>query len=62
MIAVNTKSQSDGSAYFELSGLSTDTKPSTFQGYSVADGSLFLELDTGDFYYFSSGSWSKVGS
>ena len=61
MIAVNTKSQSDGSAYFELAGLSTDAKPSSFQGYNVACNSLFFEEDTGDFYYFSNGSWAKVG-
>ena len=61
MIAVNTKSQSDGSAYFELAGLSTDAKPSSFQGYNVAYNSLFFEQDTGDFYYFSNGSWAKVG-
>lgn len=37
-------------------GLSTDTKPSN------ADiNSLFLELDTGDFYYYDGDSWEKVG-
>lgn len=37
-------------------GLSTDTKPSN------ADvNSLFLELDTGEFYYFDGTAWAKVG-
>lgn len=46
---------------FELIGLSTDTKPSTINGYEIGVNSHFLEADTGDFYYFSSGSWAKVG-
>lgn len=37
-------------------GLSTDTKPT-----NVSVNSLFLELDTGDFYYFDGDSWEKVG-
>lgn len=41
----------------EYMGLSTDTKPT--EGVSV--NSLFLELDTGDFYYFNGTTWAKVG-
>jgi hypothetical protein len=37
-------------------GLSTDTKPT-----DVAVNSLFLELDTGYFYYFDGENWVKVG-
>lgn len=37
-------------------GLSTDEKPTE----NVPINSLFLELDTGDFYYFDNG-WTKVG-
>lgn len=40
----------------ELKGLSTDTKPT-----DCAVNSLFLELDTGDVYYFDGTNWSKVG-
>lgn len=40
----------------ELKGLSTDTKPT-----NVGVNSLFLELDTGDVYYFNGSSWAKVG-
>ena len=37
-------------------GLSTDTKPT-----DCAPNSLFLELDTGDFYYYTGTAWAKVG-
>lgn len=51
---------SDASGYHyeaEFKGLSTDDKPTT-----CAVNSLFLELDTGDVYYFNNNSWSKIGS
>lgn len=41
---------------FDFLGLSTDTKPTTCDA-----NSLFLELDTGDFYYFDGTAWQKVG-
>lgn len=41
----------------DLLGLSTDTKPTTDIGINT----LFLELDTGDFYYFNGTTWAKVG-
>lgn len=41
----------------EYKGLSTDTKPTD----DVGVNSMFLELDTGDFYYFDGESWNKVG-
>lgn len=40
----------------DLLGLSTDTKPD-----DALVNSLFLELDTGDFYYFNGEDWTKVG-
>lgn len=40
----------------EYKGLSTDDKPTT-----AGINSLFLELDTGDFYYFDGETWAKVG-
>lgn len=40
----------------DLLGLSTDTKPE-----DAFINSLFLELDTGDFYYFTGEAWAKVG-
>ena len=40
----------------EYVGLSTDTKPT-----DCGVNSLFLELDTGDVYYFDGENWSKLG-
>lgn len=41
-----------------LKGKSTDSKPTT----GVELNALFLELDTGDFYYFDTDDdWHKVG-
>ena len=39
-----------------LLGKSTDEKPT-----NVEINTLFLELDTGDFYYFDGTNWLKVG-
>lgn len=41
-----------------LMGLSTDIKPTE----DVDINTLFLELDTGDFYYFDGTAWAKVGA
>jgi hypothetical protein len=41
----------------QFAGLSTDTKPTE----GIAENSLFLELDTGDIYYFTGATWAKVG-
>ena len=38
-------------------GLSTDEKPT--EGTAV--NTIFLELDTGDFYYFDGTEWAKIG-
>ena len=42
----------------EYKGLSTDTKPTE----DVGVNSLFLELDTGKFYYFDGSAWQEVGA
>lgn len=41
----------------ELSGLSTDTKPTE----EIQVNTIFKELDTGDRYYFNGTTWAKVG-
>lgn len=49
-----------GAGGHEYCGLSTDQKPLD----GVAMNALFLELDTGDFYYYTGTEgteWSKVG-
>lgn len=40
-----------------LLGLSTDTKPT-----DAEINTIFLELDTGDFYYFDGIEWAVVGA
>lgn len=43
----------------EFSGLSTDTKPTDSD---LLQNSLFLELNTGDTYYYTGSTWTKVGA
>ena len=54
-MAVTMASPTDVSQV-EYKGLSTDNTPT-----DCGVNSLFLELDTGDFYYFTGDSWAKVG-
>ena len=63
MITVNSmQGAASGTAEMELKGLSTDSKPTAaFSGANVGVNSLFFELDTGDLYYFTGSTWSKVG-
>ena len=42
---------------FNYLGLSTDQKPTG----GVGINSIFLELDTGDAYYFDGTDWQEVG-
>lgn len=46
----------------ELRGLSTDTKPTTWQGGDIENGSAFIEIDTGDVYLFdeTNKEWNEV--
>ena len=57
MITINKQGNIKGDQVdYELKGLSSDEKPT-----NVGINSLFLELDTGDFYYFDGANWQKVG-
>ena len=51
------KTYSNGKIYFEARGLSTDDKPKT----NTSNGSLFIEINTGDFYMFdeTGNTWRK---
>jgi hypothetical protein len=61
MVTVN-KITGVGEADMELKGLSTDSKPTgEFSGQKIAVNSLFMELDTGDVYYYTGSDWAKVG-
>lgn len=55
MITRNTYEYPEDLSY---EGLSTDQKPLT----GVATNSLFLELDTGKFYYFNGTAWVELGT
>ncbi|MBQ1502366.1 MAG: hypothetical protein IIZ35_00025 [Clostridia bacterium] len=58
MVTVSSETRHQtGDPTVELCGLSTDTKPTS----GIAVNSLFLELNTGDFYYFTGETWAKVG-
>ena len=58
MITMNKKNRLLGYEPYdvEYKGLSTDTKPT-----DCGANSLFLELDTGKFFYFDGTAWSEVG-
>lgn len=61
-VLTNSEPNSDGAFvnYIEAAGLSTDTKPTD----GIATGSLFLEVDTGDFYAFDEdgGTWGQIAA
>ena len=63
MITVNgMMGREGGTTEFELKGLSTDEKPTDeVNGRKIGVNSVFLELDTGDLYYFTGAAWAKVG-
>lgn len=46
----------------ELRGLSTDEKPSTIGINNIANGSTFVEIDTGDIYFYdeTGETWNKA--
>ena len=51
-----------GNYVFYFGGEHGQTKPTTWGSFVVGQGSMFLELDTGDFYYFDGSDWAKVGA
>lgn len=53
MVTLNNCLQADENEY---KGLSTDEKPT-----DCAVNSMFLELDTGTFYYFDGEEWQVIG-
>ena len=52
-----TNNDNRGFNEYDFKGLSTDDKPVE----NIGVNSLFLELDTGDFYYFDGEEWQKIG-
>jgi hypothetical protein len=53
-MVTNNDSRSLGE--YEYKGLSTDDKPT-----GCAVNSIFLELDTGNFYYYDGEEWQALG-
>jgi len=47
---------------FEFRGLSTDTKPTNkYKDVNIANGSLFIEMDTEDLFFYNEDTSSWVG-
>ena len=46
----------------ELRGLSTDTKTATIDGKDIANGTVFIEIDTGKLYMFDAqnSQWKEI--
>lgn len=59
----NVRKTTEGQTTFcELRGLSTDTKPTEINGYTIGNGSVFIEIDTQDVYIFdeTTQEWTGV--
>lgn len=62
----NTKKNilKDNKSYIltELRGLSTDTKPTEIETDLIENGSVFIEIDTGDVYIYDQDNeeWNEV--
>jgi hypothetical protein len=64
-MVVNRKFNTDYASNWEFYGESSETKPTMANGYEegIPDKSLFMELDTGEGYYYNkdTDSWAKIG-
>lgn len=63
MVTLHAMRNVDGDKLYayDFCGLSTDEKPQTYGGKDLEANSMFLELDTGDFFYYTNG-WNKIGT
>ena len=61
---IETKPMNDGSFYVEVFCLSSDTKPSTYNGKPISNGSVCIEQNgsTGavGVYFRNASNWKKV--
>ena len=48
----NQTSTTGNDREIELRGISTDEKPTTIDGKDIANGTVFIEIDTGKLYMF----------
>ena len=62
MITLVFKPITDTTAFVKIGGDSTDSKPGTVNGYSIAASSVFVEADTGKEYLYSphEADWVEV--
>ena len=64
-MVVNRKFNTDFASNWEMLGESSEVKPTMANGYEehIPDNTLFLELDTGDTYYYKADTdtWAKMG-
>lgn len=64
IIKTDLTERKDGNSYFtgELRGLSTDTKPTEIDGKKIGNGSVFIEIDTQNLYFYdlASQTWKGV--
>ena len=62
MISVENQTNRVGAIEVELRGLSTDQKPTgTYRGANIANGSIFLEMDTQKICFYDAASSTWVG-
>lgn len=58
----NVRKTTEGQTTFcELRGLSTDTKPTEINGYTIGNGSVFIEIDTQAVFIFNETTQEWVG-
>ena len=64
-MVINRKFTADYVSTWEYYGESSETKPTMANGSEdlIPDNSIFMEMDTGDVYYYkkATDSWSKLG-
>lgn len=61
MVELMSRGSKDNQMPLFLTGLSTDTKPITWNGDHIAQGSIFWEIDTWEIYAFNgaNNTWIK---
>lgn len=64
MIELMSRGSNDNQLPLFLTGLSTDTKPTDWNGGCIPQGSIFWEIDTWNIYVFNGAnkSWIKKPS
>lgn len=52
---------SSESKHAEILGKSTDTKPTNIDNPKLKVNDMFIELDTGDAYFWDGSAWQVIG-